>query len=243
MKLEMRMIPLLIGTLVWTAPKAVAVVFPDQVLVNSAQEDENEDAVSRFGSFKAEAGGHADLVLHPISESSFDSDPGRAPASIGSRGPAAVKTSTVKIQSSDAHASKRSIVRKANQGKAFQEVAIIAKDTGFYPSTLFLTQGIGVRIYLTGASQKAQCFMLDSYGIRRQISSRKVEEVVFTPDHAGTFTFHCPMNGAKGTLVVKELEIGERVPASVSVSQSMVPVDTRKSEIEEADFTPEFRKP
>jgi plastocyanin domain-containing protein len=43
-----------------------------------------------------------------------------------------------------------------------------------------------------------------------------VEEIVFTPEHAGKYTFHCPMNGAKGTLVVRELDLGERKPASVS---------------------------
>jgi plastocyanin domain-containing protein len=111
--------------------------------------------------------------------------------------------------------------------KAVQEASLIANDTGFYPSTLFLTRGIGARIFLTGASKKSQCFILDSFGIRRQVRSQKVEEVSFTPDQAGTFSFHCPMNGAKGTLVVKELELSSRAPASM---------------VSEQDFAPEFRK-
>jgi plastocyanin domain-containing protein len=47
------------------------------------------------------------------------------------------------------------------------------------------------------------------------VRNQKVEEILFTPDHPGKYVFHCPMNGAKGSLVVRELDLGERVPASV----------------------------
>lgn len=40
------------------------------------------------------------------------------------------------------------------------------------------------------------------------IQNRKVEEITFTPDESGAFAFTCPTNGAKGTMLVKELELG-----------------------------------
>ena len=245
MKLKNGILALIVTLALGGIPKAVAVVFPDQMVVNTAGDDENNDAISRFGGASARGAQQEAAIskpLQPISDSSFESAPGRAPASVGGRGPAMVKPHTVKIQPSDPQSSKGAIVRKANQKKAYQEVAVIANELGFFPSTLFLTQGIGVRLYITGASQKSQCFMLDQFGIRRQVRSQKVEEVTFTPDQSGTFSFHCPMNGARGTIVVKELEIGERTPASVSISAAnAVPVEEHQSEIQDGDFSPEFR--
>jgi len=60
-----------------------------------------------------------------------------------------------------------------------------------------------------------------------------VEEVTFTPDHSGTFAFHCPMTGARGRFVVKELELQARVPASEPAKINSL--------ISEQDFTPQFR--
>ena len=108
----------------------------------------------------------------------------------------------------------QAMIRAANKQKAYQETAIIANDQGFFPSTVFVTQGIPVRMFVTGASVKSQCLIMDSFGIRRQIKSQKIEEISFTPETPGIYTFSCPMNGARGTVVVKEIDVGGRLPAS-----------------------------
>ncbi len=228
---------------------AHAVVFPDQEVMNGATEDENADAVSSFGETKRKVVQKTTRNLTPISESSFARENGRAPASSPNRSPAGAGVVQVQPHST----SKAAIAREAKQSKAFQEVAVIANDLGFFPSTLFLTEGVPVRLFITGASQKSQCFMLDQFGVRRQIRNQKIEEVTFTPDQSGTFSFHCPMNGAKGTVVVKEMEIAsERVPASTdeagssaSIPAAAAPVEAKrekhKSMIRDEDFTPEFR--
>jgi hypothetical protein len=236
MKLKNRILMLMTVWGVLMVPVvAVAAVFPDQEVIASDSQDENADAVSRFGGPESGSVEEAEVRsamkarrLPPISDSSFESGSdrvaARAPASPG-RSPAGA----VKIMASDTSSTPASVVRKAARNRAVQEVAVIANDTGFYPSTVFLTRGIDTRVFITGASKKSQCFMADSFGIRRQVRSQRVEEVTFTPDRSGTFTFHCPMNGAHGRFVVKELEFQARVPAS-------------ESQISEQDFTPEFRK-
>jgi len=186
-----------------------AVVYPDQGVGNPS-EDENPDAISRFGSGVLRRRPLSDGLV-PISESSFG-----APAN---RGPASVSEAATGVL-----APKGAVIREANRKKAFQEVAVIANDLGFFPNTVFVTEGIGVRLFITGASARSQCFILDDFGIRRQVRNQKVEEIQFTPDRPGKYTFNCPMNGAKGTLVVRELDLGERVPASVESA------DNRKAE-------------
>ena len=234
------------------ARTAQAMTFPDQEVANAPSEDENSDAVSSFGNFNTQRRPteKAAKPLAPIAESSFASDAGRAPASATSRAPAGIgeRPKVVEVEG-QVSTSKKAIERHAQQSKSFQEVAIIANDLGFFPSTLFLTQGIPVRLYITGASQKSQCFMLDDFGVRRQIRNQKIEEITFTPDQTGTFSFNCPMNGAKGTVVVKEIEVGmhdKRVPASVQTShaESSVPIPAAKdknADIHDEDFGPEFR--
>lgn len=238
--------------------RAGSVIFPDQEIANAPSDDENADAVSSFGTFdqqqKRKKENKPPRILNPIAEGSFSTDPGRAastapgtasrsPAGLAEQAPGGNVIST----------SKKAVARHAQQSKSFQEVAVIANDLGFFPSTLFLTQGIPVRLYITGASVKSQCFMLDQFGVRRQIRNQKIEEVTFTPEQSGTFSFSCPMNGAKGTVVVKEIEVGdakERMPASLQVSHSGsasrmadgVPIPKDKApDIHDEDFTPEFR--
>jgi hypothetical protein len=246
----------LIGMIFITKP-AHAVIYADQVPATFGQsDDENSDAVSRFGvdQTKNKAKPVAQ-PLDPISENSFEQDHSRSPASViedatpsRGRGPAGATSKS----------SKKSSISQERRAKSYQEIAVIANDTGFYPSTVFLTQGIPVRMYITGASTKSQCFMLDQFGVRRQIRSQKIEEVTFVPDQVGTFTFNCPMNGAKGNLVVKDLDVNERIPASVSNSESAAlanaqsrspdarteaPVQNKAPDIHDDDFTPEFRSP
>jgi hypothetical protein len=85
-----------------------------------------------------------------------------------------------------------------------QEVALIAGDLGFFPKTIFVTRDIPVRMFVTGASKKPLCIMMDSFQVRKQIRSQRVEEISFTPSTSGQYRFYCPVNGMEGTLLVKE---------------------------------------
>ncbi len=138
---------------------------------------------------------------------SLGGEASRSPAS------AAVQAQKAAAEAEERKLAAKTIVRNLAKQKAHQEIAVIVNDLGFFPSNLFVTQGIPVRLYVTGASKKSQCFMMDSFGVRRQIQNQKVEEITFTPDESGSFVFSCPMNGAKGTLLVKELEL-DRMPAN-----------------------------
>lgn len=90
-----------------------------------------------------------------------------------------------------------------------QEVAVIAGDLGFFPRTVFVTQDIPVRMFVTGASKNALCIMMDSFNVRKQVKSQAIEEVSFTPERPGKFRFYCPVNGAEGFVVVREFGRGE----------------------------------
>ncbi len=93
----------------------------------------------------------------------------------------------------------------AARRKGIQEVAIIAGDLGFFPKTIFVTRDIPVRLFVTGASKAPLCLMMDSFQVRKQIRTQKVEEISFTPNQPGQYRFYCPVNGMEGTLIVKEL--------------------------------------
>ena len=94
--------------------------------------------------------------------------------------------------------------------KGVQEVALIAGDLGFFPKTVFLTRDVPVRVFVTGASKNTLCFMMDSFAVRRQVHTQKIEEINFTPHTAGKFRFYCPVNGMEGSMVVRELVSGVR---------------------------------
>jgi len=87
-----------------------------------------------------------------------------------------------------------------------QEVAVIAGDLGFFPRTVFVTRDVPVRMFVTGASKNSLCILMDSFQVRKQVRSQKIEEVAFTPKQPGSFRFYCPINGAEGYLVVREFE-------------------------------------
>ncbi len=89
--------------------------------------------------------------------------------------------------------------------KGMQEVSIIAGDLGFFPKTIFVSRDVPVRLFVTGASKASLCIMMDSFNVRKQVRSNKIEEIVFVPNQPGTFRYYCPVNGSEGTLVVKEL--------------------------------------
>lgn len=89
--------------------------------------------------------------------------------------------------------------------KGVQEISLIAGDLGFFPKTIFVTPDIPVRLFITGASKNSLCLMMDSFQVRKQVRSQKIEEIMFTPTTAGRYRFYCPVNGTEGTLVVREL--------------------------------------
>lgn len=93
----------------------------------------------------------------------------------------------------------------ASSRKGVQEIAVIAGDLGYFPKTIFVTRDIPVRMYVTGASKNTLCIMMDSFQVRKQVRSNKIEEITFTPGIPGKFRFYCPVNGMEGTMVVKEL--------------------------------------
>jgi len=94
---------------------------------------------------------------------------------------------------------------QAARRKGVQEVAVIANETGYFPKTLFVNRDVPVRLYVTGASKNTLCLMMDSFQVRKQVKSQKVEEITFVPTLAGKYRFYCPVNGMEGTLVVREL--------------------------------------
>ncbi len=89
--------------------------------------------------------------------------------------------------------------------KGVQEVSIIAGDLGFFPKTIFVSRDVPVRLFVTGASKGSLCIMMDTFNVRKQVHSNKIEEITFIPSQPGVFRFYCPVNGSEGTLVVKEL--------------------------------------
>lgn len=95
--------------------------------------------------------------------------------------------------------------------RGVQEVSLIAGDLGFFPRTLFVSRDVPVRLFVTGASRSTLCFMMDSFQIRRQIRSSKIEEITFTPGTSGRYRFYCPINGMEGSLIVKELSTASEV--------------------------------
>jgi plastocyanin len=88
--------------------------------------------------------------------------------------------------------------------KGVQEIALIASDLGYFPKTLFVSRDVPVRIFVTGASKNTLCIMMDSFSVKKQVRSQKIEEVTFTPNVPGKYRFYCPVNGMEGSLIVKE---------------------------------------
>jgi hypothetical protein len=88
--------------------------------------------------------------------------------------------------------------------RGVQEVALIAGDLGFFPKAFFVTRDIPVRLFVTGASKNTLCIMMDSFQVRKQVRTQKIEEITFTPGLPGRFRFYCPVNGMEGMMIVKE---------------------------------------
>lgn len=105
------------------------------------------------------------------------------------------------------------VATQAPVKSGIQEIALIAGDLGYFPKTVFVTRDIPVRLFVTGASKNSLCLMMDSFQIKKQIKSQKIEEISFTPNIPGKYRFYCPINGMEGTMVVKELASSAPVEA------------------------------
>jgi hypothetical protein len=106
------------------------------------------------------------------------------------------------VQQDPSEGTPASLVPRNSRG--IQEVALIAGDLGFFPKVFFVSRDVPVRLFVTGASKKTLCIMMDSFQVRRQVASQRIEEITFTPSVPGQYRFYCPMNGMEGTMVVKE---------------------------------------
>lgn len=85
-----------------------------------------------------------------------------------------------------------------------QEVSLIVTDTGFFPSRIFVTQNVPVKLFLTAPANKTLCFMVDSFGIRKGVIPGKVEEITFTASEPGNYRFYCPVTSIEGTITVRD---------------------------------------
>ncbi len=85
-----------------------------------------------------------------------------------------------------------------------QEVAIVATDTGYLPSRIYVRRNIPVRLFLTSASATSLCFVMDDFSIRKGVANQQVEEVRFLPTKPGEYKFYCPVQQIAGTVVVRD---------------------------------------
>ncbi len=92
----------------------------------------------------------------------------------------------------------------AGSRNGVQEVALIVGDLGFFPKTVLVTKNIPVKLFVTGASKKTLCLMIDPFQVRKQIRSQKIEEINFIPTVSGKIRIYCPVDGMEGALFVKE---------------------------------------
>ncbi len=136
------------------------------------------------------------------------------------------------LASLDEHVSPRS---KSRLKTGTQEVALIAGDLGFFPRTIFVTRDIPVKLFVTGASKKALCLMLDDFDVKKQLRSQRVEEVGFVPKKVGQFRFYCPINGAEGAIFVKE-------PGASSQTLGPVPMFPQELSLDAQELPAEISK-
>lgn len=85
-----------------------------------------------------------------------------------------------------------------------QEFAVIASDTGYFPQRLIVRRNIPVRLFLTSASSKSLCFIMDEFSIKKGFASQAMEEVRFLPTKAGQYKFYCPVQEIEGTVIVRD---------------------------------------
>lgn len=85
-----------------------------------------------------------------------------------------------------------------------QEFSLIATDTGYLPSRVIVRRNIPVRIFLTSASARTLCFVMDEFSLRKGVGAQQVEEVRFLPTKSGQYKFYCPVQEIQGSIVVRD---------------------------------------
>lgn len=85
-----------------------------------------------------------------------------------------------------------------------QEVSIIATDTGYLPSKVFVRRNIPVKLFLTSSSARKLCFMMDDFSVRKGVSNQTVEQVSFLPTKPGQYRFYCPVQEIEGQVIVRD---------------------------------------
>ncbi|MGZ3695119.1 MAG: cupredoxin domain-containing protein [Bdellovibrionota bacterium] len=85
-----------------------------------------------------------------------------------------------------------------------QEVGIIATDTGYLPAKIFVRRNIPVKLYVTSASARKLCFMMDDFSLRKGISNQSVEQLSFLPTKPGQYRFYCPVQEIEGQIIVRD---------------------------------------
>lgn len=85
-----------------------------------------------------------------------------------------------------------------------QEISVIATDTGFHPSKVYVRKNIPVHLFLTSASPAKLCFIMDDFQIRKGVSIQQVDQVNFLPTKVGEYKFYCPVSEIKGSLIVRD---------------------------------------
>jgi plastocyanin len=208
-------------TLAATTALAGTVLLPPQ---RNAADDDGQYPESRFGSPPAKVnvgiGDHfASRETERWDETAADEAGDRRPAGLvigeaaAAQAETAAKAEKVRLPRQSAPPVVESApdtgadfeTAAAVRRKGVQEVALIAGDLGFFPRTVFVARDVPVRLFVTGASRNTLCIMMDSFQIRKQVRSQKIEEIMFTPSLPGKYRFYCPVNGMEGTLIVKEL--------------------------------------
>ena len=97
------------------------------------------------------------------------------------------------------HSLKADAVQNA-EGK--QEATIVVK-AGYSPDTIRVKKGIPV--HLNFDLQEKSCtgtVIFKDFNIKQKLTPFKMTSIDFTPGKTGSFTFSCPMDMFRGTLVV-----------------------------------------
>ena len=85
-----------------------------------------------------------------------------------------------------------------------QEISVIATDTGFHPTRIYVRKNIPVHLFLTSASPSKLCFVMDDFQIRKGVSIQQVDQVNLLPTKTGEYKFYCPVGEIQGSIVVRD---------------------------------------
>lgn len=126
--------------------------------------------------------------------------------------------------------------RPAHAGAVGQEISVIVSESGYYPSRIFVTQNVPVKLYLTTSSKATLCLMVDKWGLKKGVAPGRIEEVAFVPDQPGNYRFYCPVKSIEGTITVREAQTSPRNLASASDESSEADAASASQEEEKKEY-------